>query len=443
MKYRKQALVATVAASALMLAACSSGSDDPKPQASGGSNSGSGDFAGETLKVMHYEGADSAMGIAWDRAIEIFEEETGAKVDLQITAFEDLNASAAQLFDSSDAPDVSEYNKGNGTAGHLAAIGVIQNLDDAYASYGWADKLGAGIDTIAKYNEDGVMGSGSFYGVPNYGEFVFLYYNADMLAEYGLDVPTSIEDLEAAFATFADDGITPLTTSAQEYPMGQLWYQLALSKADRQFVNDYELYENPVDWKGPEITYATETLADWVAKGYISKEVSGMTAEDAGLQFINGQVPFFYSGSWWYGRMLAEATSFELGITNWPSTELTPGSGGNIWVIPVRSKQPELAQIFIDITMRPEIQALMGESGGLPVAANTEDIADENAQKLIGLFNEVNDRDGLSFYPDWPTPTFYGDLNSVMQGLVNGSYTPEQAQAELENYYESYVADIR
>src|SRR5690606_8502891 len=138
-----------------------SGSDDPKPQASGGSNSGSGDFAGETLKVMHYEGADSAMGIAWDRAIEIFEEETGAKVDLQITAFEDLNASAAQLFDSSDAPDVSEYNKGNGTAGHLAAIGVIQNLDDAYASYGWADKLGAGIDTIAKYNEDGVMGSGS------------------------------------------------------------------------------------------------------------------------------------------------------------------------------------------------------------------------------------------------------------------------------------------
>ena len=440
MEIRKRALAAAVAVAALSLAACSSTSDDTDTSASAGA---SGDFAGETLTVMHYEGETSAMGIAWARAIEIFEEQTGATVEVQNTSFEDLNASAAQLFDSSDAPDVSEYNKGNGTAGQLAAIGVIQNLDDAYAEYGWADKLGAGVDTIAMYDENGVMGSGSYYGVPNYGEFVFLYYNADMLAEYGLEVPTSVEDLEAAFQTFADAGVTPLTTSAQEYPMGQLWYQLALSQADRQWVNDYQLYENPVDWSGPEVTYATETLSDWVANGYISTEVSGLTAEDAGLQFINGEVPFFYSGSWWYGRMLSDITTFELGITNWPGTTLTPGSGGNIWVIPAESKQPELAQIFIDITMSAEVQALLGESGGLPVAADTSDITNPDAQALITIFNEVNDRDGLSFYPDWPTPTFYGDLNSVMQGLVNGTYDPAGAQDELKNFYESYVSTIQ
>lgn len=440
MKHRTGYAAAALAVGALALTACSSGGDDtPAPTGADGST----DWTGQTLKVMHYEGEDSAMGIAWDRAIEIFEEETGATVDLQRTAFEDLNASAEQLFDSSDAPDVSEYNKGNGTAGQLAAIGVIQNLDDAYAEYGWADKLGAGVDTIAKYNEDGVMGSGSFYGVPNYGEFVFLYYNADMLAEYGIDVPQSMDDLEAAFATFAADGVTPLTTSAQEYPMGQLWYQLALSQADRSFVDSYQLYTDVVDWTGPEISYATETLADWVDAGYISTEVTGMTAEDAGLQFINGEVPFFYSGSWWYGRMLSDITTFELGITNWPGTTLTPGSGGNIWVVPVESKQPELAEIFIDITMRPEVQALLGESGGLPVAADTSDIENPDAQALIGLFNEVNDRDGLSFYPDWPTPDFYGDLNSVMQGLVNGDFDPAGAQAQLEEYYESYVSTVR
>ncbi len=383
------------------------------------------------------------MGIAWNRAIEIFEEETGATVNLEVTAFEDLNASAQQLFDSSDAPDVSEYNKGNGTAGQLAATGVILPLDEAYETYGWADMLGAGIDTIAMYDEDGVMGSGSFYGVPNYGEFVFLYYNQDLFDEYGVEVPTDEAGLEAAMQAFADEGVTPLTTSAQEYPMGQLWYQLALSQGDRSWVDAYQLYTDEVDWSGPEISYATETLADWVDQGYISSEVSGMTAEDAGLQFINGDVPMFYSGSWWYGRMLSDITGFELGITNWPGTELTPGSGGNIWVVPVESQQPELAEIFIDITMRPEVQALLGESGGLPVAADTSDIQDADAQALIELFNEVNDRDGLSFYPDWPTPTFYGDLNSVMQSLVNGDATPEEAQAQLMDYYESYVADLR
>lgn len=440
MKYPKMSFAAALAAGALTLAACSGG-DDPAPTGGGGGTDQ--DWSGETLTVMHYEGDESAMGKAWNLAIELFEEQTGATVNLQPTSFEDLNASAGQLFDSSDAPDVSEYNKGNGTAGQLAAIGVIQNLDDFYAEFGWADKLGAGIDTIAKYNEDGVMGSGSFFGVPNYGEFVFLYFNQDMFDEHGIAVPTSEAELVTAMQSFVDAGVTPMTTSAQEYPMGQLWYQLALSKADRDWVNAYQLYTEPVDWNGPEISHGTETLADWVGKGYISSEVSGLTAEDAGLQFINGEVPMFYSGSWWYGRMLSDITSFELGITNWPGTTLTPGSGGNIWVIPVESKQPELAAIFIDITMGPEVQALLGEAGGLPVAANTADIQDENAQKLITLFNEVNDRDGLSFYPDWPTPTFYGDLNGVMQGLVNGTFTPAQAQAELEQYYESYVSTVR
>ncbi|PKQ27088.1 MAG: sugar ABC transporter substrate-binding protein [Actinobacteria bacterium HGW-Actinobacteria-4] len=439
MKRNIRASLALVAAGALTLSACSS--DDGVTESPTGATGG--DFAGQTLTVMHYEGNDSAMGIAWNRAIEIFEEETGATVNLQLTSFEDLRTSAEQVFDSSDSPDVSEFNKGNATAGQLASIGVIQNLDDAYAEYGWGDLLSDSVATTAQYTEDGVMGSGSYYGVPNYGEFVFLYYNADLFAEHGIEVPTTIEDIEAASQTFLDAGITPFATSAQEYPMGQQWYQLVLSQADRSFVNAYQLYTDPVDWHGDAVTYATEKLDEWVKAGYISSTVTGMTAEDAGLEFINGRAPMFYSGSWWYGRLLSDVTTFEMGITNWPSTTLTPGSGGNMWVIPVESKQPELARIFIDITMRPEVQALLGESGGLPVAADTSDIQDPDAQALIALFNEVNARDGLAFYPDWPTPSFYGDLNGVLQGLVNGDFTPEQAQAELERYYEAHVAGVR
>lgn len=431
---------ATLSAAALVLAACSS---DGGSETSDGGGGADGDYSGETLTVMHYEGEDSAMGIAWNRAIEIFEEETGATVDLQTTAFEDLNASAEQLFDSSDAPDVSEYNKGNATAGQLAAIGVILPLDEAYETYGWADLLADGIDTTAMYSDEGVMGSGSYYGVPNYGEFVMLYMNEDMFAEYGIETPETMDDVVAAAEAFAAEGVTPFAESAQEYPLGQLWYQLALSQADREWVDAYQTYTDVVDWQGPEISYATETIAEWVNAGLISTQSTGMTAEDAGLQFINGETPMFYSGSWWYGRFLNDITDFTFGVTNWPDTTLTTGSSGNLWVIPVESEQPELAEIFIDITMRPEVQALLGESGGLPVAADTEAIEDEDAQRLIELFNEVNERDGLAFYPDWPTPDFYGDLNGVLQGLVNGDFTPEQAQTELQGYYEDYVANLR
>lgn len=444
MRYRKYGLAAVVAVAALSLAACTSGGGDSSDDA-GATPSGENDFAGETLTVLVYENDESAMGKAWRAAAETFEEETGATVDYQITAFEDLSDTASQLFVSSDAPDLSEYNKGNGTAGALSTLGVLQSLDGFYDSYGWGDKLAESLQTTTMYDENGVMGSGTHYGVPNYGEFVFLYYNQDMLDERGIAVPTTMAELEEAMQAFVDEGITPLTTSAQEYPSGQLWYQLVLNGADRDFVNAYQLYDGEVDFAADPVAQGTQTVADWVDKGYVSTASTGMTAEDAGLAFINGEAPFFFSGSWWYGRFLADIGSFTFGITDFPGSTLVPGSSGNIWVIPTVTDDvhTQMAAYFIDVTMRPEIQAVLGNAGGLPVAADAADITDADAQALIELFNTVLDRDGLAFYPDWPTATFYDDLNAGMQGLINGSLTVEQTAGQLQSDYDDGTEQYR
>src|SRR5699024_7863082 len=113
-----------------------------------------------------------------------------------------------------------------------------------------------------------------------------------------------------------------------------------------------------VDWHGEEITYATEAIADWTDADYISPDATGLTAEDAGTAFIDGTYPIFFSGSWWHGRFAEEVTDFEWGAFLFPGVEMSPGSAGNMWVIPERSENVELAQEFIDITMRPEIQNL-------------------------------------------------------------------------------------
>lgn len=421
------ATAASLAAAAIVLSGCSGG------DAGGDEN---------TLRLWHYEGADSAMGIAWDRAIEIFEEETGATVEFEEKSFEQIRSTASQVLNSDEAPDILEYNKGNATAGLLSSEGLLTPLDDVVEEYGWGDQLAPALQTTAKYDENGIMGSGSWYGVPNYGEFVQVYYNKDAFAAAGVEVPTTFDEFEAVLQAFADQGTTPLTTSAAEYPLGQLWYQLALTQADRQFVNDYQLYENPVDWTGDEISYATETVKDWVDAGYISTDASGLKAEDAGVGFISGDAPIFYSGSWWYGRFATEITDFEWGTFLFPEAELSPGSAGNMWVVPERAKNKELAYEFIDITMRPEIQALLGNNGGVPVAADEADITDEKSKELIANFNALNDMDGISFYPDWPTPTFYDELNAGLQELVNGTKSPAEVQEQLGENYEAGVEDI-
>src|SRR5438067_810285 len=93
----------------------------------GSSDSGSSD--GKTLKLWHYEGPDSAMGVAWNEAIKEFEaKHPGVKVKFEEKGFEQIQKTAPMVLNSSDAPDIMEYNKGNATAGLLSKQGLLTDL---------------------------------------------------------------------------------------------------------------------------------------------------------------------------------------------------------------------------------------------------------------------------------------------------------------------------
>jgi raffinose/stachyose/melibiose transport system substrate-binding protein len=437
MRKKSTAAGAILGVAALLLAGCASGPSADAPVKT------DPDGSGKTLTLWHFESETSAMGVAWDAAIKKFEEETGAKVKYEPKSFEQIRSTASQVLNSNASPDILEYNKGNATAGLLASQGLLTDLDPAVKAYGWDDKLAESLQTTARYDDKGVMGSGAYYGIPNYGEFVDVYYNKDAFAKYGIAVPTTFDEFEAALKTFKDNGVTPLAESVAEYPLGQLFYQLALSDATREWVNDYQLYTGTVDWQDENFTFAADTIADWVDKGYISKDATGLKAEDAGTNFINGTNPIFYSGSWWYGRMVTDVTTFDWGTFLFPGAKMAPGSSGNLWVVPENSKEKDLAYKFIDITMSPEIQALIGNNGGIPVAADPADITDPKSKELIANFTALTDDDGLAFYPDWPTPTFYDQLNAGLQELVNGTKSTEEVLTQLGDDYQSGVDDIK
>lgn len=411
------------------LAACSGGGDDESSDAT-------------SLKLWHYESPNGAMGIAWAEAIKVFEEEhPGVAVEFEEKSFEQIQQTAGMILSSDEGPDIMEYNKGNATTGLLSSQGLLTDITSVAEERGWTDLLSPSLATTAMYDESGVMGSGNWFGIPNYGEFVTVYYNKAMFEEAGVEVPTSLDEMTEVMDTFAADGVIPLAMSGAEYPAGQLFYQLALSQADRQWITDYHMFTNPVDFQGPELTFGAETFADWVDAGYIASDSASLKAEDMGVAFINGTYPMMVSGSWWYGRLVSEITGFDWGVYNFPGNTYNAGSSGNLWVVPANSKAPELAYDFIDITMRPEIQAILGNNGGLPVAADPADITDAKSQELITAFNEVLEADGLAFYPDWPVPGFYDVIVASVQKLINGSAEPAVVLEELGAAYDEGVAN--
>ncbi|GAA3213471.1 ABC transporter substrate-binding protein [Oerskovia jenensis] len=427
----RKSLVAALVALPLALTACA-----------GGGTGGGGDSDDKTLTIWHYESDESAMGQAWAKAIEIFEDENpDVTVDVQKQTFEQIQKNAKIVLTGDDVPDVMEYNKGNATAGQLASQGLLTPLTDAAKERGWDTLLSGSLQTTATYDENGLMGSGDWYGVPNYGEFVGVYFNKDMFAAHGVAVPTTLAELETAMATFQAAGITPLAEAGAEYPLGQLWYELVLANADQDFVDAYQLFDGDVDFQGPEMTKATETLADWIDKGYIASDSAALTAEDMGVSFINGTYPMMVSGSWWFGR-IAEEMDADWGQFNFPGNTLQVGSSGNLWVVPTNADSKSLAEEFIDITLRPEVQNILGEAGGLPVAGDVSAITDERTQALTQNFNDILAADGLAFYPDWPVAGYYDVLVSQLQSLVNTSKTPAEVLDGLSGPYEEGKADL-
>ncbi|MEO2303365.1 extracellular solute-binding protein [Bifidobacterium longum] len=79
--------------------------------------------------------------------------ETGVKVEFEKKAFEQIRQNASQILNSDDAPDATEYNKGNATSGLLASQGLLTNLNDYVSEYGWDKIITGSLADTGKYDE--------------------------------------------------------------------------------------------------------------------------------------------------------------------------------------------------------------------------------------------------------------------------------------------------
>jgi raffinose/stachyose/melibiose transport system substrate-binding protein len=357
--------------------------------------------------------------------------------------FEQIQETAMMILNSDDVPDVMEVNKGNGTAGQYASAGLLTNLTEVAEERGWTDVLPPSIQTTCRYDENGLMGAGDLYGITTYGEFVMVYYNKDMFEEYGLAVPTSLEEFEAVADAFVEAGIVPLTLGASDvWPATHNWYELVLYGADRDFINAFELFQGDVDFHGEALTFGTEKFAEHIEKGYYGDNATGVIYDDANAAFVQGVNPMDLTGSWIFGGFTTQITDFEWGIFTMPGKNLNTGSGGNLFVVPENAKNKDLAYDFLDLVLSPEAQTLMANSGGIPINADITQIEDEKVAELNAAFAALVENDALAFYPDWPVPGFMDELGAALQELIGGGISPDEMLDWIAEPYEDYRSGL-
>lgn len=78
----------------------------------------------------------------------------------------------------------------------------------------------------------------------------------------------------------------------------------------------------------------------------------------------------------------------------------------------------------------------MAEQGGLAINSDVDSIKDEDTKEFVAQFDDAVKEGQLGFYPDWPTSTFYDELNSALQELVNGTADVKTALNQMKDNYD-------
>jgi raffinose/stachyose/melibiose transport system substrate-binding protein len=372
---------------------------------------------GETFTVVHFEG--SALATAWARAAQLFQAaHPNVKVAVVVKSFDEMRVGADRLLTTDDVPTVMELPKGSAHAGVLAARGLLRDLSADVERQGWDRLLSPRLQATSRYDHLGRMGTGPWYGVPSYGEFVSLEYNKDLLKKAGVGVPTTFAALEAALAALKKAGIVPLALGGGDYPVQHLLYTLYLSQATRAEVDAFQGGHG--DLHGPAWTWAADTLARWSTLGYFGPGALGLTNEGQVAAFQTGHAAFVVSGTWNSARLAAGPTPFDWGTTLFPGNTLVVGSAGNLWVVPQAARHPEWAVEFIGLTLGADVQTVLANAGGVALNPDFRRLTNPRSGALIRTFRGLVVDDRLGWYPDWPAWGYYDSLQAAGHDLLSG-----------------------
>ena len=204
---------------------------------------------------------------------------------------------------------IADFNTGfpvRCAGGDSIDLFFMSNMNYDVAYHGAVSEYGVDLNTISgmdlsAVNEKALLAgqvNGTQVVLPVFYQTYGLIANTTLLSKYGLSVPTTYEELEAACETLMAKGITPL------YGGRGLRLKLYVSDTVYQLMhaeNSAELCAELEQGILPEslLTTAMTSYQSWMEKGYFNLEADTLkdTYNAAILRFFEGDVPFLVATS--------------------------------------------------------------------------------------------------------------------------------------------------
>ncbi|NJO37441.1 MAG: carbohydrate ABC transporter substrate-binding protein [Rhizobiales bacterium] len=389
----------------------------------------SGAAAAQDMKaeVLHWwtSGGESA-------AVKVFADaftaDGGEWIDTAIAVGENARAAGINRIVGGEPPTVMQFNTGK-QFDELVSEGMLRDLEDIAADGQWRENLPEVII-------DATVRDGKFYAVPvNIHGQNWIWYNTKVLADAGIEPPTSIGDIIAAGPKLQEAGIIPLALG------GQSWQEALTLNAVMLAEGGPELYmavhgENDIEAiRSDGFRKVAETYG--ALRDLVDEGSPGRSWNDATSMVITGKAAMQIMGDWAKGEFIAAGLTpgKEYGCAV-PSKENGYVLGGDVFVFPIVEDPVHLAgqTAVARLMMSPEVQIAFNEKkGSVPVLLNVDVSAmDACAQEGMAIMQDAAKQIPSDNYVS--TPDMVGARRDAVTQFWNNK------DMSVDEFIENYVA---
>ena len=395
-------------------------------------NVGSALAQGTTLRVAMGSPGDAGIRVWDDIAAQFEAANPGVEVEMNYQE-DDLYETIGlpTLLAGRNAPDIYfEWTGSRMVQRH--ADGYAADLTEAVTSGPLAGLLDEGVFPVASVDGKVVL-------LPHTADVTnVIWYNVPLLAEHGVEPPTTWEELLEACDTLQAADIIPISTGNQDLWAAGNW----LSHIASRVVGE-EAYDAVLAGEGsfstPEWEMAFGYIKELADRGCVNESANAVD-DNAGAQlFFQGQAAMHPIGSWLVSWAIDEAPDLEFDFVNLPA--LPEGSVGDQdsvigvetgYMVNAKSPNIDLAIEFLALLNSPEnVQKFIGEAEITPLALSAaSDDVDSRSARLSELLNSAP---AVVLPPD----TGYdlqtaSELYAAEAAVLGGQQSPAEALAALD-----------
>ncbi len=436
----------------LVIAACggdddtTGGGDDDgaaTTAADGGGDAGGDSGEPATLRVLIHS-QEPMTTFVQDFSREFEANNPGVTVDVAVVGADELATVTQTRLSANDVDVIDMFGFAN----------PVQDYMGNATPPAWQDLIEAGLllditdePWVQNYDEASITQAGTFndrvYSV-NLGRTVYggMFVNNDLLAEVGVDIPTTWDELVAVCDAVKAAGNECMTNGgADGWPVFVGTYGLlgALYPDQEGLVEG--LYTGAVKWDDPEVLTLWERYKTY-AQDMLEGGTTGLAHDAATFRYAAGDVAFLPTGAWQAPNLEGEAT-FDWtyvpfpGADNPEDNQLLFGKYDQGWSIAANSPNVELATEYVAAFSDPETyQEFVSVTGFIPTQPTAT--LETTLGQALAPFLE-NYRVGFEQY--WVQPAGAGQWANGSQGASwfqpfnewdDAAALAEQAQIDLQ-----------